>query len=359
MDMNWLESLKEPLLTRDDFRESVFKRDNYKCVFCGEKAVDAHHIMERRLFGTDCGGYFISNGASVCEKHHIMCETTEISLEQVRDACGIKKIIVPQHLYQDQPYDKWGNPILQDGRRLKGELFYDESVQKILKQGNKLDLFTDQVKYPRTMHCPWIQNIHGDDRIIKSMERFIGRRVIVTTKMDGENSSLYCDYFHARSVDGRNHPSRAWVKQFWSQICGDIPQGWRICGENLYAKHSIHYKDLSTYFMGFSIWNNLNECLSWDSTLEWFELLGIESVPILYDGVFDESKIRNLWNDKQWDTSEGYVIRIADSFSYGDFQNCVAKFVRKGHVQTAVHHWQLATIIPNELRKTNEQRSFE
>lgn len=52
------------LLTRDDFREFVFKRDNHKCVVCGEPAVDAHHILERRLFHDS--GYYLDNGASLC-----------------------------------------------------------------------------------------------------------------------------------------------------------------------------------------------------------------------------------------------------------------------------------------------------
>ena len=58
----------EPILTRDQFREGVFERDKHKCVFCDKPAVDAHHILERRLFsGAQAGGYFMSNGASVCE----------------------------------------------------------------------------------------------------------------------------------------------------------------------------------------------------------------------------------------------------------------------------------------------------
>ncbi len=39
------------LLTRDEFRESVFARDQYTCVFCNKPAVDARHILERRLWG--------------------------------------------------------------------------------------------------------------------------------------------------------------------------------------------------------------------------------------------------------------------------------------------------------------------
>lgn len=337
------------LLTRDIFRESVFKRDDYKCVFCDKPAKDAHHIMERRLFSD--GGYYVDNGSSVCEEHHIKCETTEISTQEVREACGIEKIILPEDFYEDQEYDKWGNICLPNGNRLKGELFFDESVQKILKQGNKLDLFVSQVKYPRTRHCTWSPGMNSDDKIHKDMSNFEGKRVIVSLKMDGENSTCYNNYFHARSIDGRNHESRNWVKNYVSNFQHDIPENWRICGENLYAEHSIKYDNLESYFYGFSIWNDKNECLSWDETLDWFELFGIVHVPVLYDDIFDEDKIKNLYTEDKWNTMEGYVIRIADEFSYFDFKNSVAKFVRKNHVQTTKHHWQSQTVIPNKLKE--------
>ena len=237
------------LMTRDAFREAVLARDGHKCVFCSRKAADAHHIMERRLWSD--GGYYLANGASVCEEHHIKCETTEITVEEVREACKIAKKVIPEQLYDDQIYDKWGNILLPNGQRLKGELFFDESVQKVLKQGKVLETFTNYIKYPRTYHLPWSENITDDDRIIKSLDKFKEGRIIITEKMDGENTTMYCDYIHARSVDGRHHPSRNYVKQFRSSISHEIPEGWRVCGENLYAVHSIRYEDLSHYFQGF------------------------------------------------------------------------------------------------------------
>lgn len=334
------------LLSRDDFREGVFARDGHRCVFCGEPAVDAHHIIERRLWSD--GGYYLANGASVCEKHHMDCERTTISVEQVREACGITSILVPSHLYPDHAYDKWGNPVLASGQRLKGELFFDESVQKVLGEGGVLGDFATQVKYPRTHHLPWSPGIHDDDRVIASMAAFEGLEVIVTEKMDGENTSMYRDYFHARSVDGRGHPSRSWAKGFWGSIAEDIPEGWRLCGENLFAKHSIHYQQLPTYFMGFSMWNERNVCLGWDETLEWFELLGVRPVPVRYRGVYDEKLIRALWTESEWGDSEGYVLRLAGPIGYGEFRHKVAKFVRRGHVQT-VKHWMHGQPIEKNL----------
>ncbi len=339
--------MKPKLLSRDEFREGVFQRDGHKCVFCEKPAVDAHHIIERRLWNDS--GYYLENGASVCEEHHLECERTNISVEQVREKCRITKIIIPDHLYEDQIYDKWGNIILANGQRLKGELFYDPSVQKILV--GVLDLFTDYAKYPRTYHLPWTGSMNQDDKMIKSTDCFKGKRVIVSEKMDGENTSMYCDHIHARSIESENHISRTWVKNFWGGICQDIPKGWRVCGENLWAKHSIQYSNLPTYLMGFSVWNDRNECLNWDETLIWFNLLGMQHVPILYDGIYDEKYIKTLYDPKTWNTIEGYVIRVADKFSYGDFRNSVAKYVRDKHIQTT-KHWMWGQPIERNLLRS-------
>jgi hypothetical protein len=314
--------MEPKLLTREAFREGVFARDGFKCVFCDKPAVDAHHILERRLWPD--GGYYLENGASVCEEHHLACERTQLSVEDVRHACGITKIVVPPHLYDDHIFDKWGNPVLEDGRRGKGELFYDESVQKVLKEGGVLDLFTSRVKYPRTNHLPWSPGVNDDDRVMQDLSHFVGKRVIVSKKMDGENTTMYSDHIHARSIDSKGGADRAWVKQFWSSIAHDIPLDWRICGENLWAEHSIHYSDLPSYFLGFSVWN---------------------------DGIWDEAKIRALEKSLVWDKDEGYVVRLAESFTYGQFKNSIAKYVRKGHVQTTKHWRAGRSFTPNDLKK--------
>jgi len=340
----------DKLLTRDGFRESVFERDEHTCVFCHLPAVDAHHIIERRLWPD--GGYYISNGASVCEEHHLACEMTTISVEEVREACGILKPIIPPHLYGDQIYDKWGNIVLPNTQRLKGELFFDESVQKILGKGGVLDLFTGYIKYPRTYHLPWSKGMNDDDRMMPNIDAFEGKRVIVTEKMDGENTTMYNDHIHARSVDSRGGIDRAWVKNFWSNFNFEIPKDWRVCGENMYAEHSIYYKDLSSYFYGFSIWNDKNECLSWDETLEWFAILhaDIVHVPVLYDGIFNKNLIVDLWNDSMYDNHEGYVVRTADKIPMSEFRFKVGKFVRKDHVNTG-DHWRFGKrIVVNGLK---------
>lgn len=321
------------LLTRDEFRASVFERDGHKCVICKDEAQDAHHIIERRLFKE--GGYYIDNGVSVCGPCHLKAEATLLSCEDLREAAGITNVVLPDHLYPDERYDKWGNPILSNELRVRGELFNDASVQKVLAP--VLHLFTSYVKYPRTYHVPWSPGVSKSDRVLESMDHFFGKEVVVTEKMDGENTTLYRDHIHARSVEPDDHESRHWVKNFHSQIAHEIPESWHIVGENMFAKHAIAYTDLPSYFLGFSVWGDKNICLSWDETLEWFNLLSIIPVPVLWEGLYNEEAIRNLVLNTE--TQEGFVIRVRSEFPYSAFRQSVAKYVREGHVQTS-EHWK-------------------
>lgn len=336
------------LLLRDDFREGVFKRDNHTCVICGDPGQDAHHIIERRLFSD--GGYYLDNGATLCGPCHIKAEETTISCNEIREKAGIKNLILPDHLYFDIEYDKWGNIILPNGNRLRGELFEDESVQKIMRQGGVLDLFVKHIKYPRTYHLPW-SNLLKDDRMMGSDENFRGKRVIGTLKMDGENTSMYNDHIHARSIDSGSHPSRNKVKDIWAQISWMLDDDMRICGENLYAVHSIQYEDLPSYFMMFSMWIG-NTCLSWDETVEYAKIFGLETVPVFYDGIYDEEAIKEAFSEHETQ-HEGYVIRLAEEFNYGQFRDSIGKYVRpefRQMVNNSHGHWISKKIETNKLK---------
>ena len=349
-----VEKLIKMWLTRKQFREGVLNRDNHKCVICPRTDdLAAHHIIERRLWG-ECGGYSLLNGASLCPCCHLEAEQTILTCEEIREAAGITETLLPEHLYKENRVDKWGNIILPDGRRLKGELFFDESVQKILKSGGVLKDFCEYIKYPRTMHLSFSSKVTDDDRILENEEYFKEKRVIVTEKLDGENSSCYKNYMHARSIDGTNHLSRNWLKAFHGRMGYNIPDGWRVCGENMYAKHTIHYTNLETYFYVFSIWNEKNNCLNWEETQLWAELLELNLVPVLYDGIWNDDIIREFCkNDKR----EGFVVRIADSFSYGDFRKSVAKFVnpkfKNKLKEEDTYHWRYSAITPNKLAKND------
>jgi hypothetical protein len=72
----------------------------------------------------------------------------------------------------------------------------------------------------------------------------------------------------------------------------DIPLGWRVCGENVFAKHSIYYDKLPSYFLVFSIWDENNFSLNWEEVEGLCELLGFYTVPfyIMDFGMRKQSK---------------------------------------------------------------------
>ncbi len=347
------------LLTRDEFREAVFARDGHKCVICGssEGRLDAHHIMNRRLWDDD--GYYLANGATLCTTHHQQAEMTVLSCEDIRLAAAIDTTLIPEHLAQDEGerYDVWGNQIMPTGVRLKGELFNDVGCQRMLKAAGLLSTFAPYVKFGRTMHTPNSPNLQNNDRRIKSMDAFVGHEVVITEKRDGENTSLYPDYFHARSIDSKDHPSRAPIRALHGAFKHEIPVGWRITGENLYARHSIPYTNLTAFFEIFAIWDETNTRLSWDEMEAYCGMLGVgvgpgferglPLVPVLYRGPYDEAVLRHIEGSLDDRQMEGYVITRADRIHYAEWRYKAAKYVRAKHVQTD-EHWSRSWI-PNSL----------
>ena len=207
-----------------------------------------------------------------------------------------------------------------------------------------------RVKYPRTLHLPWSPGATSDDKVLRGVSHFEGREVVVTEKMDGENCTIGRSYTHARSTSSAHHESRSWVKGLQARIGAEIPEGWRLCGENLYALHSVGYDNLPSYFLLFSIWNEKNECLSWDETVEWASLLGLTTVPVLYQGTWDQAAVKAAWEGRSahGGEGEGYVVRYAEGFRYENFAQSVAKFVRPHHVQTD-DHWMKQAVVANTL----------
>lgn len=212
----------------------------------------------------------------------------------------------------------------------------------------------DKIKYSRTPHLPW-SNWLKEDKILLDLNQFNNPSIILE-KVDGENTSMTRDYIWPRSLDSNNHESRSWVKELWGKMKYLIPDNMIICGENMYARHSIYYDDLESYFLVFNIWEG-NTCLSWNDTKSICNIIGLTTVPELQK-VNSVNALKlyhtNTWNNKYIQDSgylnkkEGYVVRTENSFSRESFGKNVAKYVRPNHVQTDIH-WT-KDYIPNKLK---------
>lgn len=192
--------------------------------------------------------------------------------------------------------------------------------------------------YPRTPHLPESPGSTSDDKHAsrEALTRLqSGIELVVTEKYDGGNVSAYRDAFHGRSKDSGTQAWDTYAKQIWSKIRFDIPEGWRISCESMYARRSIAYENLESPLYIIGIWNEKNNLISWDDTFEWAEMLGLPTVPPIYRGT-SLKEAREAWKKNfNPETSEGFVVRHAGEIPYEEFHMNVAKYVRANHVTTS------------------------
>lgn len=194
---------------------------------------------------------------------------------------------------------------------------------------------SDLVKFPRTSHLPWSEGCTSDDKIIPNLNDLMNQDVVITEKLDGENCTWTHDQIYARSTSSNGGLLRERVKSLWSGKRYLIQKGIRICGENMQWEHSIRYENLKSPFYIFSVFEH-DYCISWDDVLNYSKQLDVPTVPVIFEGLFDDSTI-NLLKNLNLGGREGYVVRKRKHFKYEDYATCVAKFVRKDHVQTDIH----------------------
>ena len=208
--------------------------------------------------------------------------------------------------------------------------------------------------YNRTFHLDFSPGASNDDRIADDCSNLIGKPIVITEKLDGENCG------HTRlGVYARSHAEftkSSWakeVRQINERIKYDLPDGLFLFGENMEGIHSIEYGNLTSYFYTFGIREN-GVWFSWKDVEEISFLLELPTVPVLFTGSFDsykelKQKVEELiiQPSKLDGLIEGIVIRNADSFNDEYFSTNVLKWVRKGHVQTDEHwtkNWKKAKI---------------
>lgn len=218
-------------------------------------------------------------------------------------------------------------------------------------------------KMPSMKHLPWSREDARQQKWLnesQTQEMFENNQVVITEKMDGANACLTSDKVYARSHSGEPHREE-WdflKKQHREKLMHKIPDRMAIFGEYLYAKHSIMYEDLPSYFLVFGIYYKPErEWMSWTDVRALSNELGLETVPVIDNLYIEEDENRLVekldefalsgalkrepeGSSRYGDTREGYVVRNYRSFSLDELTENMAKCVREDHVQTEELHWR-------------------
>jgi hypothetical protein len=236
----------------------------------------------------------------VCSPHHRDAEATTLSCVALRKAAGIVRVVLPPQLHEESRYDKWGNPMGRHGRRLRGELFFEEPVQRALAP--VLRLFVPRIEVPRTAHMSWSA---GAPEFVIDAQALVDVEVVATADPDG--SPLACDVegLYVGTGDEVAVPALRELPR----LVAELVPGGRVSG--------IRRGD---EFVVTAAWDGRDNCLAWDETVLLAEMLELPVAATLARGRFTEGELRGLAG-----AIGDHRLRPAGAFAFAAHRRCVGR----------------------------------
>jgi hypothetical protein len=214
-------------------------------------------------------------------------------------------------------------------------------------------------KYPRSFHLPWSPGGTSDDKRLADVTGLLDVEVVITEKCDGSNLTYTRTSVFSRSHAGPpGHPSFDLAKATHARIGHQLSAGISLFCEFCYAVHSIAYDALPDHSLVFGARDDESgRWWDWDLVAAQAADVGLPTVPVLFRGVVGSAReLEALTTRLAAEPSafgslrEGVVVRRAGEFADAVFSKSLAKWVRKGHVQTD-EHWSHQAIRPQRLAR--------
>lgn len=235
----------------------------------------------------------------------------------------------------------------------------------------KIEYDMQLMKFPRTHHLYNLGSASRDDLILTPNEQkeFLNREIVIEEKIDGANFGISIDpETYKIMFQNRSHyVSSAYSTQFkkldnWENENREdlfkiiIPGRYILFGEWLFARHSIYYSKLPSFFVAFDIFDKqVGKFLS-RKKLE--ELLSETKIPLInkiaqksykkMEEIVSLVKTKSQYYDG---LIEGVYVRICD----GDFTVKRAKIVRSDflcgnqELTGKFKHWSTMDLVENEI----------
>ncbi len=231
----------------------------------------------------------------------------------------------------------------------------------------------DFVKYPRTPHLFGSTGTDDDKHMGKqeSLLFLADPSLIVEEKIDGTNVGIHFADGHlvlqcrGHLITEGMHPQydlfKQWavVKQF--VLAETLGERYILYGEWVFAKHSVHYRQLTHYFFEFDIYDKQQQAfISLEHRLALLEGTGVQTVPVVHQGALQQEQLASLIGPSQFDSEfenpisgrvdnlmEGLYLRTeSDGVVTGRSKVVRPEFVEKVKQST---HWQHKKMEPNRL----------
>ncbi|MEX2560392.1 MAG: RNA ligase family protein [Pirellulales bacterium] len=231
------------------------------------------------------------------------------------------------------------------------------------------------VKYPRTPHLFGSTGTLDDKHLDEAeSKRFIAdESLIVEEKIDGTNVGIHFTTDDKMVLQCRGHlltegmhPQydlfKQWVVVKRSALEERLQSRFILFGEWMYARHSVHYRQLPHYFFEFDVYDKDTEVfLSLERRLALLDGTGIHTVPVVHTGGLTRDRLEGLIGASLFDSRfENPLTKRTDNLMEGLYLRTEsaggvtgrAKFVRPEFVEKVKQstHWQHQAMVPNLLR---------
>lgn len=232
----------------------------------------------------------------------------------------------------------------------------------------------DFIKYPRTPHLFGSAGTDDDKHLGRAeSDRFLNDdSLIVEEKIDGTNVGLHFDgqgrlvlQCRGHLITEGMHPQydlfKQWTAARQAALSDMLGQRFILFGEWMYARHSIHYRQLPHYFFEFDIYDKeSSNFLSLKRRLELLSSSGIHTVPVVHTGRLTSTDLAGLIGPSRFDSQfENPATRQTDNLMEGLYLRTEAdgvvtgraKLVRPEFVEKIKqsNHWQHQAMIHNLL----------
>ena len=158
------------------------------------------------------------------------------------------------------------------------------------------------LKYPRTRHIEGSRLQKGDEDLKQiPFSTIKNKYIVIEEKVDGANCAISFDNNGNLLLQSRGHYLtggyrerhynlfKQWANNYQCELYEVLGERYIMYGEWLYAKHSIYYDNLPSYFLEFDVYDKENKTfLSTDKRRELLKDLDVISVPVLARGKFNK-----------------------------------------------------------------------
>lgn len=226
---------------------------------------------------------------------------------------------------------------------------------------------SDFYRFPHTPHLAWLgEGSPRDDKVLVSdeIEKFLSTPVLVEEKLDGANLGVSVGpdggirfqnrgNYLSSPFTGQFEKLRVWQTIHENSLFDVLNESLILFGEWCAARHSLDYRNLPDYFLGFDVYDK-HKNIFWSAERRdaLLSKIGLSAVPRIAQGKFNLEELKKIVSGKSSIYRDGNIEGIIIRKESDDWLVQRTKLVRPDFTQAIQEHWSKRGIEWNKILGT-------